>query len=282
MADLYFGLAAMALLAIGLFYAGLRIREKGPRFVADVIAGLTVVGTILYVVYLWDNVLLSKFLPFSNLVIVGNWFPLAAGFLSGLVWHRVPGKIYRKGLLVLSLVGVAAYSLIEPLLGSPPHCGNKWNGDVCLQTTLITCTPACAVTILNAYGISATEREMAELCLTRNGTTWPGLYRGLRIKTHGTPWKVDPFECDPDTLRAMIDGPVILSVQLKKNAKVHSIYTERAGFTPGAPHTVVYYGLYNADPDRLIICDPSHGRECWYSEDLGVLWHGRGMRLVER
>ena len=32
---------------------------------------------------------------------------------------------------------------------------------------------------------------MAELCLTRRGTSWMGLYRGLKLKTEGTPWKVE-------------------------------------------------------------------------------------------
>ena len=36
----------------------------------------------------------------------------------------------------------------------------------------------------------STEQEMAELCLTRHGTSWQGLYRGLKLKTAGTGWDV--------------------------------------------------------------------------------------------
>src|SRR5260221_7046371 len=44
-------------------------------------------------------------------------------------------------------------------------------------------------TTLFRSGISATEQEMADLCITRRGTYWQGLYRGLKLKTAGTLWE---------------------------------------------------------------------------------------------
>ena len=86
-----------------------------------------------------------------------------------------------------------------PLLGRTPACSERWDElGTCLQTTDYTCSPACAATLLKKYGIAATEQEMAELCLTRRGTSWQGLYRGLKLKTAGTDWDVAGLPAAPD------------------------------------------------------------------------------------
>lgn len=283
MADLYVGLAVIVLLTVGSFAAAWGFAHKVDRRVSSLAAFAIVIWTIAFIFYVRDNVLLTKLLPFSNLVVLGNWFLPSAGLLCGLAWHRTSGKLIRTLPLML-LCSVAAYATVEPLLGSPPDCSNSWTeaGDICLQTSDKTCTPACAATILQACGIRTTEQEMAELCLTREGTTWQGLYRGLQLKTHNTPWTVEVFECNTDELRTMRDKPVILSMELKKDNELDRSYMEQAGFIPGTPHAVVFYGLYEGDPDQFIICDPTGGREIWPPEALEILWHGRGMRLVPR
>ncbi len=283
MADLYVGLAVIALLAVELFAAAWWFAHRVSGRASSLAAVLIIVWTFLFIFSIRDNLLLTKLLPFSNLVVLGNWFLPSAGLLSGLAWHRTSGKFVRRIPLVLLCI-VSAYATLEPLLGSPPVCENSWTetGDICLQTSEKTCTPACAATMLQASGIRTTEQEMAELCLTREGTTWQGLYRGLQLKTQNTPWTVEVFECSTDELRAMRDRPVILSMELKKDAHGASSYMKQAGFIPGTPHAVVFYGLYNGDPNQFIICDPTGGREIWLPEALRILWHGRGMRLVPR
>lgn len=42
--------------------------------------------------------------------------------------------------------------------------GNRWNGDVCIQTTRATCAPASLATIFRHYKIYRTEEEMAYAC----------------------------------------------------------------------------------------------------------------------
>lgn len=57
-------------------------------------------------------------------------------------------------------------------------------------------------------------------------------------------------------------------------------YAQEWGWIPGLRHAVVLFGK-KAD-GNLDIGDPSVGREAWTVDDLRVLWHGQGLRLVPR
>ena len=80
---------------------------------------------------------------------------------------------------------------------------------------------------------------MAELCLTRHGTSWQGLYRGLKLKTAGTDWDVQVCQVSADDLERQHGGPMILSVGLAANARVSSDFTREFGWVPGVNHSVV-------------------------------------------
>jgi Peptidase C39 family len=86
------------------------------------------------------------------------------------------GGLARRIVLVLALEAVAWFAVVRPIWGIPPRCRDRWEGDFCVQTTEATCTAACAATLLRVHGIEVTEQEMADLCLTRRGTRWQGLY----------------------------------------------------------------------------------------------------------
>ena len=121
---------------------------------------------------------------------------------------------------------------------------------------------------------------MARLCMTRAaGTPMLGLYRGLKLKTAGASWDAEAFRGDLSSLRAE-PGPVILSVRLDRSAGIDPRYELAWGWTPGVAHTVVLFGFR---PDgKVDIGDPAAGREHWRVQDLEVLWHGDGIRLVRR
>lgn len=280
MGDIYLGIVIMAVLSTGIFLAALRIGRRAPRFLCDLLALVTVLSMFLYIRDMWDKLLLVKLLPFSNLVVLGNWFPLAVGFLAGLAWRRVPGRMWRKSLSAGALLTIGAYSILQPVCGKPPICRDVWADGVSIQTTRATCSAACAATLLRAHGISTSEQEMAELCLTRSGTHWQGLYRGLKLKTAGTPWDVEPFVWSLDELRANLSDPVILTVHLDEDIGLAPFYREEAGWVPGLSHSTVLFA-FRLD-DLLEMGDPSVGREQWPIEDLQLLWHGQGMRLVRR
>jgi hypothetical protein len=284
MADLYVGAALIAVLSVAVFAGSVEISRRCLRPVIDLLALLIVAGLFAYIRYAWYHTTLASWLPYSNLVVIGNWFPIAACALAGLVWHRVPGQVWRKSFSAVGLISAASYTLLWPMLGEPPLCENIWTADgICLQTTPRTCTPACAATLLRLRGIAATEQEMSELCLTREGTTWQGLYRGLKRKTAGTPWDVEVVQCDADQLFAFADQPWILSVGLPPTTPTNQqAVTSEWGWKPGIGHSVTLLG--RTHHGRLVVADPTPGigREEWNADDLRFLFRGTAMRLVER
>jgi hypothetical protein len=290
MSDLIVGVIVLAGLSGVLFALGCWLgRALSPPRVKGV--GLAAsVALIAYIALLSDDVRLATLLPVSNLVVVGNWVPLLLSFLAGLAWSLIPrqgpaagrGILARRLVVVLSLEAVAWLAVARPIWGVAPRCLDRWEGDFCVQTTDSTCTPACAATLLRAHGIVATEREMAALCLTRKGTLWQGLYRGLKLKTAGTPWDVEVVRGPFEGLKSLGPGPAILAAGIPGRSRVARIYTERYGWTPGEWHSVLFFG-FRGD-GRVAMGDPTPGigREDWSEDDLRVLWAGRGMRLVPR
>ncbi|TXT34003.1 MAG: hypothetical protein FD138_1754 [Planctomycetota bacterium] len=79
---------------------------------------------------------------------------------------------------------------------------------------------------------------MAELCLTRRGTNWMGLYRGLKKKTAGTDWDVEVFTGSADELQSL-GSPAILSVGLARVDQADLFFQTELGWRPGMRHSVV-------------------------------------------
>ncbi|MEX2172886.1 MAG: hypothetical protein WD872_00905 [Pirellulaceae bacterium] len=283
MPDLTIGFAVIAVLACGLFWcaaglaAGLSVRAGNAL-------GLLAVGCLLlYICLLWQSPQVAAWLPYSNLIVVGNWLPLFTAAIAGLVWQRLPASAVRRGFTLAALVLCGAFASIYPLLGPVPRCQNRWDKlGTCLQTTDYTCSPAAAATLLHKYGIEASEQEMARLCLTRRGTTWQGLYRGLKLKTAGTPWDVQVCHGLAEDLALPQGGPMIVSVGLAANAAGNTDFSREFGWVPGVNHSVV---LERVRANGVaIVADPSQemSREHWDRETLRKLWRGNALRLVPR
>jgi hypothetical protein len=182
------------------------------------------------------------------------------------------------------LFAAGLYTTIDPVLGQAPTCRSNWErlggGRLFLQTTDSTCSAAAAATLLSLHGIATDEQEMADLCLTREGTTWKGLFRGLSLKTEWTPWQVDVFRGTPADLDAPNSYPVLVCAELRRNAPFEQVYQEEYGWIPGTPHSVVVLG--RAHDGTYIIHDPVAGREFWDEEEMRLLWTGSAVRLVPR
>jgi hypothetical protein len=284
MTDLYIGIAVIVVISVIAFAMAIWTSRHCSQPMIDLLAFCVVVGIFAYIRYVWYHTRLATWLPFSNLIVIGNWFPIAAAALAGFVWNRVPGRTWRKAFSAIGLVTAASYALIWPMCGKVPSCANVWTKEgICLQTTARTCTPACAATLLRLCGIAATEQEMAELCLTREGTTWPGLYRGLKRKTAGTVWDVEVYQGDVNNVIAQADHPSILSVGLPSATAMQEHATNSEwGWKHGIGHSVTLLGTTNHG--RLVIADPvpGIGREEWTADDLRFLFRGTEMRLVRR
>lgn len=279
--DLLTGLSIILAITLVAFVATVRLsRERSPRTRNLIGIGTIAIGTA-YFCIAWNQPLLAQLIPTSGLIVLGNWFPVFAAVLAGLVHVDVTSPV-RRAVPIAALSLVAAGAMAYPMLGARPECGAAlWQRDVCLQTSPHTCSPASAATLLRMYGIEASEAEMAELCMTRgNGTNWMGLYRGLSLKTRNTPWCVEVFEVPRSDLSAGLTSPAILVARLPEDAEAGDAFQDASGWVPGQAHSVVFLRCLN---DRLLeVGDPSFGRELWRRRDLDVLWTGRGIRLVSR
>jgi hypothetical protein len=280
--DLVVGYAVIAALAVGLFLATAHAARRHGWRVLDLAALAMVIGLLAYIRWLWYDPRLAQWLPFSNLIVVGNWLPLFSAALAGLVWGRMAPAPLRRAMVAGSLVLAGTLAAMYPLLGHTPACGNRWDKlGTCLQTTNFTCSPACAATLLKKHGIAASEQEMAELCLTHRGTSWQGLYRGLKLKTAGTDWDVEVCQGPIETVARHCSGPMILSVGLAARAPNPEL-TSEFGWVPGVNHSVVLETVRSGG--IVVIADPSQemAREHWDHEMLAMLWRGTALRLVPR
>ena len=281
MLDLVLAIGIMLTLALLAFQIGRRLAGWMSTLSVLLLATAILLLMLIYIRDIHDTYWLVEWIPHSGLIVFGNWLPLAASLLAGLLtrsdripaWRRIPAAIV--------LFGAGFYSLVSPLLGEPPRCGNAWDSGVSLQTTNNSCSPASAATLLMHHQIPATEAEMAELCLTREGTLWQGLYRGLKLKVENTDWDVQVFRCSSRVLVDAIDSPAILLVGLSADTPDTSPYVRDWGWIPGVSHSVVLLGT-SSRVHVVRVGDPSIGREEWTMVDLEKLWSGVGLRLVPR
>lgn len=286
MQDLYLALVIMGVISLTCCGLTLRLTRNLSTATCDALALLTVGLLAVHIFWMRDTVWWTQWFPYSSLVVLSNWVSPGAGILAALTWRRLEGTAGRmRRMTAFSLLLlVAGYATVSPLMGHTAEQMSQtghWEQGVCLQSTNYTCSPAAAATLLNHYGIETTEREMADLCLTREGTTWQGLYRGLKLKTEHTPYDVEVFDrktlADLERLSA---EPLLLCVELKRSAAASHYYTRELGWIPGQPHSVVLFGYANSQ--LLDVGDPTHGRERWSKDDMQTLWHGQGLRLVRR
>ena len=282
MGDIYLGLLVLAVLDTAFFVVGRVIGQRVSHRSGNLIAVLSFAALIAYVACVWDQVVLARLLPFSNLVVVGNWYLPAAGFLGGLAFSQAGSANWRRWLSVGGLHCAALVTVISPLLGTAPRCGNQWDHTgICFQTTDQTCSAASAATLLKMHGIESTEQEMAELCLTRHGTNWMGLYRGLKKKTAGTAWDVEVSACSARELHAL-SQPAIVSVGLPPANNADRLTQAEYGWTPGVRHSVVLLGFTNDDLVNIAEPTAGVGRESWSVSDLHEFYLGQCVRLVRR
>ncbi len=280
MTDLLVGVLILTLATVTIFSVVTRLTARWHPRVNDAIAAGVLVLLGYYIRYVWDNVELARWLPVSNLIIVGNWLPLGIAALGGLAWNRVPPPITRKLFAVGLLFAVAAYAVYSPFRGKAPECHDTWEDGVCRQTTQDTCSAAAAATMLRDHKINATEQEMVDLCITRTGTTWLGLYRGLKLKTAGTDWDVEIISGDIDELLKDPQESKIVFLRLTADVADKNPQYEAKGWIAGTSHSAVL--LRVSGNQNCLMGDPAVGLERLPVGDLVQLYEGRGMRLVRR
>jgi hypothetical protein len=281
--DVSLALTIMFSLELGVMRAMWGISAHWKLWQQEVVATVIVLLLLVYLGFLWDKTWWAVWLPYSSLIVYANWFPVFFLALAAIVAHMYELHIARRVVLVCLVLSAGTYSAVYPFLGKAPQCGNQWTmqGD-CVQTTHYTCSAASAATLLHAYGIRATEQEMSELCLTRQGTSWMGLYRGLKLKTANTLWDVEIVECSPYELQQFARHPMIIDVGLSQNTSADLHFQQEHGWQPGQRHSVLLLSYKKAGYFTIYDPMPNIGREEWNYATLNHLWRGRAIRLVER
>lgn len=233
-----------------------------------------------YVLLVWDRPILITLLPASAVIIFGNWLPLWACFFVGIYGSTSNGLGARQVVLSVLAICLSAFSVVSPMFGEAPKCGSVRSLlTFQYQTSPYTCSAACATTLLRLHGISATEQEMADLCLTRQGAHWMGVYRALKLKTAGTDWDVvvEPF--DANRKPQLPTKPSLLALNFDPTSFPDAL---DHGFSRLTGHSVVSLGTEG--PGYVDVFDPSpdYGFEKWGTAIWQATTHGVVLRLVDR
>ena len=292
MHDIRLAIGLIGFISIAIFAIVYRLLRSRSVIFLTVMAAIVVALIIVYVVTVWGQLWIVNWIPLPSVIVLANWFPPFLGALAAIVWLQMKHQSVARRLPVMALMVVAAVvSIMFFIPKEAPECDDEWvtavmlDGrpmaawPVCLQTTPNTCSAAAAATILNTLDIEATEQEMAQLCLTKVGTTWLGLYHGLATKLLGTKHRAEFFEGDVDTLRELSrTHPVLLCCQLDEQlAHLAPGYVEEGGWIPGVAHSTVYFGETSRGH---LIGDPTRGFEFWQTRDLNLLWTGQGLKIT--
>ena len=259
--------------ALGLFLYGRRIATNVSSvrliLVAGVVAVLAAVPALLFVAY-YAHVLDTaawfyafRTVPYTELTASGLGF--GAGMAAGMI-NRIPlvnsSRLLTRLtpavlLLCLSLVILAPYA--KPLLiPIQTLLMDRWKDGICIQTTPSTCGPSSAATLLNYFGIHATERELARECFTcGSGTENWYLARAL--------WRRG-VQTDVQIVAAQTPRPPFPSIA----------GTEYGG-RGGSGHFITILAEENG---QYLIGDPLSGRMALSSEKLRSRYFLTGFFLV--
>lgn len=305
MEDIRLAIGLVGFVSLGVFLLTYRVlKSRSPRLL-DAVAAFIVLLIALYVRTVWGQLWIVSWIPLPSVIILSNWFPPLLAALAAVVWLRLEPahvnpdagesadaaqwpSILRRSPVMLLMLGAAIYALMYFIPKEPPECKNQWAmpkpplvWPVCRQTTPHTCSAASAATILYTLGIETTEQEMAQLCLTKSGTTWLGLYHGLSTKLLGTNFQVKFFEGNTAEIKTRSEqSPVLMCCELPPAvADREPRYQRDGGWIPGMAHSAVYFGPFE---EYHIVGDPSRGYEFWTTEELETLWTGKALTIEVR
>lgn len=188
----------------------------------------------------------------------------------------------RATVLSLPLLGGALWSYSWMFLPLPDLHGRVDKTGFLEQTSDDSCSAAAAAMLLYKYQIAATEMEMAQLCVTRQGQGTPpsGLFRGLAIKAAAKGLRPQLVMLKPDEF-SKLGKPAIIAVGLRPGTpeKIAQRMAEY-GWRPGVRHAVAILGAAK-DGSWIDVADPTFGRERWPIGDMEYIWDDRAVVLVK-
>lgn len=175
--------AALSVAAFALSYTLLRRQTMGVRSSFFYGFALLAIPSVLFAVYYLH--ILPESAWFYNL---RSWrgselLVIFLGCATGTIASILPRVLLVLPLCVLIVLAMVPYA--KPLLGplADSDLKERWQGNVCLQSTSSTCGPASVCTILRHLGSDASEREAARAAFTSaSGTEAWYLARYVRGK----------------------------------------------------------------------------------------------------
>ncbi|HYG98717.1 MAG TPA: cysteine peptidase family C39 domain-containing protein [Terriglobales bacterium] len=167
--------AIMPTLILGalLFAAGAACGRRYLRLACafGVVLALPCLLAVFYYTHLFDNAAWfyeARSLPFFEITFAG------IGFLGGAVhqWHA-PATWKEWVAVPLVTAAFVLIPFIKPILDplDLDALQDRCSGEVCLQSSLSSCGPASAATILRSFGQRVTERDLAAESFTYHGGT---------------------------------------------------------------------------------------------------------------
>ena len=269
--DLYQAVCLVALISALSLLLGLRLSRAGSPQIQLTLQLLALVVGIGYYLTAWNRPVLTRLLPHTSLIVLANLLPVFGCFFAGMYFRARRICAWRRALVGPATVVLAGYAIVAPLTGQPPHCEEDSGATLVPQSTPFTCSPAVGASLLRLHGIQVSESQMAKLCLTRQGTHWLGLYRGLKIMTQGTEWDVEVCPFSRQAVQELGQRPAILSLNLD-TARMG--LTDEYGFRANTGHSVLQLGELLSG--NLLVFDPSpnYGVEVWQSDILASVSTG--------
>lgn len=252
---------------------------KGQRGI--LLLTLAIFSTFFFLLYLNGQLFWARIVPSSAAIIYTNLAAIFAGLGSGWSWRLPDTPAWRRACVAIALGLTSLIAIFWPMLSielhPPPEGSDNWDGPVAMQSSWATCSPAAAVTLLNAKGIRISEREMIPLCLTDyDGTPTLGLYRGVKLVAERNDRQVEIIDRSLQSFLHATDWPALIAVRLPFGVD-DPRFTEEWGWIPGMGHSVVVFGR---TPDgEFIVADPSTGLEQWPESQMELLWQGDGLRV---
>ncbi|HEY1067630.1 MAG TPA: cysteine peptidase family C39 domain-containing protein [Pirellulales bacterium] len=277
MIDLVAAAAIVAALAFGAYAAGLWITLRfGPR-VAGALAALVAALSAAFTLTVRGRLCMVELLPFSSAVVLADWLPLGAGFLAGVVAGDAKLNAWRKILVGAPITLLAWTGVLGCFFAGVAIEEHPWSHfGFPIQSSNVSCSPTAAAELLRTAGVSATEREMIEACLTQSsGTTTLGLYRGLAKKVEGTGLRVKAVYGEAADLEKL-RRPVLAFVYTSEPSERFSPLLSALP-TPG-DHSIIVFGFTaNGNVD---VGDPALGRLIWPRDRFEECFSGEALELV--
>jgi hypothetical protein len=189
------------------------------------------------------------------LAIFAFTFSLAC-FVSFRTSHRERWKVVLASTLLIAAIQIMQWNYTRPVA---PHLKDSVTpSGLVIQTSDTSCAAASAASILRRFGMEMSEREMAELFRTTLfGTSAAHVIYGMqRIGIRSR--KVEIEGSNPEHLKF----PAMIFIGCP------SAGTES--------HAVAYMGFHEGKAE---IWDPVRGKRFLDKNQLGRIWHGRGIEF---